>query len=376
VVAITVLILLRSSLRNFKKTVPKHFDVNMAQRDFPSISVAIPARNESEDLIKCLDTLIASDYPKLEIVVLDDCSQNKHTPEIIKSYAQQGVKFLDGNEPPKNWHAKTYAYKQLADQVNGEYILFCGVDARFDNQALTLMVKEMLARKKLMISFLPVNKFNEGSWLKNILLQPSRYFWELALPRRTLKRPPVLSTCWIIKSSYLKNLGGFAAVERNVIPESYFAKNAIKSDGYSFLQAASIFGLSSDKQASEQLGTALRTRYPQMHRRPELVGLLSLFEVLLLAAPVIGIVIGITDKNLVMLAGSIVIIYLLNMLYFDYVKLTYHRNIYASFVIMPIALLSDILLLNYSMYKYEFSEVVWKGRNVCLPVMYATLPNK
>jgi hypothetical protein len=33
------------------------------------------------------------------------------------------------------------------------------------------------------------------------------------------------------------------------------------------------------------------------------------------------------------------------------------------------AIILDIAALNISMYMYEFREVLWKGRNVCVPVM-------
>jgi hypothetical protein len=35
-----------------------------------------------------------------------------------------------------------------------------------------------------------------------------------------------------------------------------------------------------------------------------------------------------------------------------------------SLILFPIAIIFDIVLLNYSMWKYEFSEVDWKGRRV------------
>jgi hypothetical protein len=44
----------------------------------------------------------------------------------------------------------------------------------------------------------------------------------------------------------------------------------------------------------------------------------------------------------------------------------------------PLAVLTDVILLHYSMYKYEFSTVDWRGRNICIPVMHVIprLPNK
>jgi hypothetical protein len=36
----------------------------------------------------------------------------------------------------------------------------------------------------------------------------------------------------------------------------------------------------------------------------------------------------------------------------------------------PFMILTDIWMLHYSMWKYEFSEVDWKGRNICVPAMH------
>jgi hypothetical protein len=82
--------------------------------ELPSLSVLIPARNETTQLETCLTSLLASTYPKLEIIVLDDCSQDKRTPEIIRSFAQSGIRFIAGEIPSDTWLAKNFAYKLMA----------------------------------------------------------------------------------------------------------------------------------------------------------------------------------------------------------------------------------------------------------------------
>ena len=42
----------------------------------PLLSVLIPARNEEKRIGPCLESLLASDYPHLEILVLDDHSSD------------------------------------------------------------------------------------------------------------------------------------------------------------------------------------------------------------------------------------------------------------------------------------------------------------
>ncbi|MGH7239331.1 MAG: glycosyltransferase family 2 protein, partial [Candidatus Saccharimonadales bacterium] len=209
-----VLVILGSTLRHVRTTRLK-VDEPVPPHKLPPLSVAIPARNETEDLQECLRTLIDSDYPKLEIIVLDDCSQNKRTPGIIRDFAHAGVVFLSGKQPPKQWLAKNYAYEQLVEEANGELILFCGVDTRFKPDTLHALVSALINKQKSMASFVPLNAVPKAASLESLLVQPMRYGWELALPRRLLNRPPVLSTCWLISRRALIDAGGFKAVARS-----------------------------------------------------------------------------------------------------------------------------------------------------------------
>jgi len=47
-------------------------------------------------------------------------------------------------------------------------------------------------------------------------------------------------------------------------------------------------------------------------------------------------------------------------------------NPWYGWILMPIAFVIDMMLLHISCWKYEFSDVYWKGRNVCIPVMRIT----
>ncbi|HYH36409.1 MAG TPA: glycosyltransferase family 2 protein [Candidatus Saccharimonadales bacterium] len=367
---VSAVILLASTLRHLDTTKKPGSESVISNADLPSLTVAIPARNETTDLERCLQSLTASAYPKLEIIVLDDCSQNQRTPEIIRGFAHDGVRFVAGKIPPDKWLAKNYAYAQLAKEANGELLLFCGVDTRFEPESLSVLVKTLLRKQKLMISVVPRNtpprSFNPLSWL----IQPSRYAWELALPRRLLQRPPVLSTCWLIERKALKAAGGFDAVQRKGVPESYFAKRtAADGDGYSFLQSDADIGITASKSFEAQKATAIRTRYLQLHRRPELVALIGLAELALLVWPLVLCITSLLSGEWLLGAVSGLSFLMATIVYGKLVNLTYRRFTLKSVWLLPLAVLYDIGLLNYSMWQYEFREVLWKGRNVCIPVM-------
>lgn len=356
--------------RSLRKTRPGPLPESINVADLPTISVLIPARNETADLNDCLESLVASTYQKLEIIVLDDCSQNQRTPEIIKGFAQAGVRFIAGGIAPDNWLAKNYAYEQLAAVANGELLLFCGVDTRFKPETLAVMVNELVCRRKAMVSFIPANQIPPALSFQSMLVQPSRYAWELMLPRRLLERPPVLSTTWLIQRDCLQVSGGFKAIARAAVPERAFARYAAAhNDGYSFVQSNTEHGVSSVKSFSEQQATAIRMRYPQLHQSMELTLLTTLIELTLFVLPIIiyGLTIGGSHTVIFWLANLSATATIIA--YAQICNLTYRKFLLRSVWLLPFAALCDVMLLNYSMMKYEFSSVEWKGRNICIPVM-------
>ncbi len=359
-----------TTMRNLRRTRPSPLPESFSSADVPTLSVLIPARNETADLQACLSSLIQSSYPKLEIIVLDDCSQNQRTPEIIKGFAHDGVRFIAGSATPDNWLAKNYAYEQLAASASGELLLFCGVDTRFKPETLAVMVNELVTKRKTMVSFLPASQIPGALQFKSLLVQPSRYAWELMIPRRALDRPPVLSTAWLIKHETLKASGGFKSVSRAATPERAVARYAAThDDGYSFVQSDTEHGVASSKSFRDQQATAVRTRYPQLHQSLELTALVSLLELLLFVLPLSIYVVTVTQQRgtifwIANFSATITIA-----AYAQVCNLTYRKFLLRSLWLLPFAAIYDIALLNYSMYKYEFSSVEWKGRNVCIPVM-------
>ena len=362
-------IVFASLLRHLRTTTPVKITKAFVEKDLPTVTVAIPARNETDDLSDCLNSLVSSNYPKLEILVLDDCSQDRRTPQIIQDFAIQGVRFIAGKVPSDKWLAKNYAYKQLVDESSGEIIMFCGVDTRFEPNTIKTLVELLLQKNKSMVSVIPSNYLNEKLNLWSLLVQPGRYAWELALPRRVLNRPPVLSTCWMIKRSLLLASGGFEAVTNTITPESYFAKQAIKSDDYSFLQADTSCSLISVKHITDQRITAIRTRYPQLHRRLEVTAVVTILEFSSLVLPTIMMIVGLIISNYVIVEISLISSSLQYYAYGKIVDLTYRKRLIPGYFVLPIAAIFDIYLLNVSMFRYEFGQVMWKDRNICIPIM-------
>jgi len=340
----------------------------MSDRELPTVSVLVPARNEDMDLQECLKSLVANDYPKLEIIVLDDCSQDSRIPEIVKEFAQDGVRFIPGETPELNWLSKNQAYRALANAASGEWLLFMGVDVRLGIGSVRALITQAIHEEKSMVSIMPTRY--GGAYFSGFIA-PLRYLWEIALPRDIVKRPPVLSTVWLIKNKALKKFGGLEAVARTVIPEGYFSRELAKSNQYAFLRTNSYLQIQTAKNITEQFKTAVRTRYPQVHKRMEWTALQSLGIAIFMILPTALLVSSIwVEYSWYVIALAAISTGSLLLSHITITTITNPVMWPLSLVNLPYLLLQEIVIINYSMYQYEFGEVIWKGRNICLPVMH------
>ena len=97
--------------------------------DPPLVSVLIPARNEEDNIQRCLASVLAQDYPNFEVLVLDDNSTDK-TAEIASGIAENDsrVQLIRGKPLPDGWAGKCYACHQLSQNARGSWLLFVDAD--------------------------------------------------------------------------------------------------------------------------------------------------------------------------------------------------------------------------------------------------------
>lgn len=363
--AVAAFSLFAITVKNVRKLRFKMPETFLVDRELPTVTVAIPARNETTDLEESLHAILANDYPKLEVLVLDDCSQDK-TADIIRSFAKDGVRFVQGSDPADRWLAKNQAYEKLYQEATGELILFCGVDVRLGRHAIRSMVNVMNSRNKAMLSVLPIR---DRSTPSSAFLQPMRYWWEIVLPRRMFKRPPVLSSCWLINREKLKDLGSFAAVSHTLLPEGYFARELVKSDEYAFLRSSNELDVRTVKSLQGQRMTAVRTSYPKIRRRPENVLSLTLINIVFLLAPYVMFGLSFRYEQFDALATGLACLFLV-LTHVVVVGVTDSANTLLAFLTMPLAVVVESVMVYVSMIQYEFFTVNWKERNICIPVMH------
>jgi GT2 family glycosyltransferase len=98
----------------------------------PMISVIFAARDEAEKLPAALATLLAQDYPRFEVIAVNDRSQDR-TPTILHEFerANKNLKVIDVSELPPGWLGKPHALVAGFEQSRGDWIIFTDADVHF-----------------------------------------------------------------------------------------------------------------------------------------------------------------------------------------------------------------------------------------------------
>lgn len=349
-----------SSILKIISSKPKA-STTLSTKELPTVSVCIAARNETPTLTFCLKSVIESEYPKLEVLVLDDDSQDT-TAEIIKSFALDGVRFIRQEKQNGDWLAKNNAYQTLLNNASGEIVMFMGVDVRLHKNTLNGLVDEFVSRDVSMMTVIPMRT---KSGLLAAFIQPMRYWWELALSRFILKRKPALSTSWLAFKKDLDAIGGFKTYKRSIIPEEHLAKLFDNKNAYCYIRTTKNCRVTTHKDFMRQWDTSVRTRYPHAHRRPENVMFQSIILLSCVVLPFVLLplaIFGYIDSPYSILITSSVLLYIVS-----HVLISIITNPVAGYLAplnFPIAILLDIYAMHISMIKYEFSKVIWKGRDI------------
>jgi chlorobactene glucosyltransferase len=126
IVILTMMVLnLVANLSMLKRGAPR----GKRRSTYQWVSVLVPARNEARNIRRCLRSLLAQDYPLLEVLVLDDNSSDR-TAEIVAEMAREEprLRLVRGQALPQGWMGKNYACHQLVQLARGEWLLFTDAD--------------------------------------------------------------------------------------------------------------------------------------------------------------------------------------------------------------------------------------------------------
>ena len=114
----------------------------------PLVSVIIPARNESRNIVRCLNSVLGSAYRAIEVIVVDDRSEDD-TATLARGIAERDprVRVIQTPTLQSGWFGKQWACENGAMAASGSVLLFADADTAHGPELIARAVNAMFARK-------------------------------------------------------------------------------------------------------------------------------------------------------------------------------------------------------------------------------------
>ena len=145
-------------------------NLNSPLRDFPLVSILVPARNEARAIAACIESLAGQNYRNFEIIALNDQSSDETGLLLDKLVAKvPNLTVLHGSEaPPTGWNGKSYACQRLAEAATGDWLLFTDADTVHAPNSIGQGISQMRALNVSLLSAMP--KQVTKRWSEQVLV--------------------------------------------------------------------------------------------------------------------------------------------------------------------------------------------------------------
>jgi chlorobactene glucosyltransferase len=229
----------------------------------PQVTLIVPARNEAENIGRCLRSLLAQDYPadRLRVVVVDDHSTDD-TAAIVRSIAasEPHVRLLTSPPLPPRWTGKCHACWIGARSAapDSEWLCFIDADVWGESALIASAVRAAQARRLDLLSLAPrqqLQSFAERLILPCGLILLS-FIQDLnALQARSGSGVTATGQFMLLRRGVYEEAGGHAAVA-SVICEDLELARLLKQSGRSVLL------MSGEDLLATRMYTGWRTLWP------------------------------------------------------------------------------------------------------------------
>lgn len=203
---------------------------------FPHVSILVPARNEGGVIGETVRRLLSQDYPRFEILVLDDNSSDDTAAKARAAGAGDTRLTIIAGEPlPAGWLGKNWACHQLSQASKGDILVFTDADAIWTPGALTNLIGEMQRRGGDLQTVWPTQLTE--SWSERLVVPLMAFVVVGYLPLLAVHHVPwpifaaAMGQCLAFRRSVYQAIGGHEAVRDRIVEDVAFAKR-IKAAGY------------------------------------------------------------------------------------------------------------------------------------------------
>ncbi|RMH15176.1 MAG: glycosyltransferase [Gemmatimonadetes bacterium] len=208
----------------------------LGERGAPRVSVIVPARNEVHNIETVLRSLTASVYPRFEVIVVDDRSEDGtgDLARAVDAGNAERVVVIEGEPLPEGWLGKPWACAQGARAATGDLLLFTDADTR---HAPDLLARAVAARQEDGADALSLvgRQLMESFWervvMPQVILTMTLRFPDLRRPFRASRwRGAVANGQYILldRGTY-DAVGGHEAVRDEVVEDQRLAQELVRA---------------------------------------------------------------------------------------------------------------------------------------------------
>lgn len=199
------------------------------------VSIIVPARNEAHQIRRCLESLLRQDYPALEVIVVDDRSEDA-TLSILEQMAtcDPRLKVVEGKDLPAGWMGKNWAVHQGSRHATGDWLLFTDADSEHHPHALATTIRYALAEQADFITTMPYQVC--GSFWEHVV-QPVMILSALTAKPLSLMEDETsddviaVGQFLVFNRAMYDRIGGHEAVKATVIDDVSLAKQVRRHGG-------------------------------------------------------------------------------------------------------------------------------------------------
>lgn len=178
-------------------------------REWPSISIVVAARNEQESIQDAVLSLLRQDYPRYELTVVNDRSTDR-TREILLTLqaTHSRLKTISVEHLPVGWLGKCNAMNQGAMAATGDWLLFTDADVSMRSDTLRIAIDYALAENADHLTMAPHCEL--PSWILNSFVATFVFFFKLFVRPSQIHNP---------RSQAHAGIGAFNLIRRSVYLE-------------------------------------------------------------------------------------------------------------------------------------------------------------
>lgn len=183
---------------------------------WPRVSIVFAARNEGATVGLAVPTMLALDYPDLEIIAVNDRSEDDTGAKLDAiAVSQPRLKVDHIRELPPGWMGKTHALHHGAARATGQWILFTDADVHFSPGALRRAVAYAAAQKIDLLAAVPT--LHDGGFWLGVCVNAFSFIFTVGLrpwriPKTRSAAHGSVGAFGFVRADKYRELGGHAPI--------------------------------------------------------------------------------------------------------------------------------------------------------------------